>query len=547
MSKSSANRNRDPIFLIGLDGAETSLVQKWSEEGYLPTISSLINRGCWGMLNSTGDICSGTVWPSFITGLSPIEHGVFYGHREFKCGTYQIFKRYADQTKGAHFWHWISRAGKRIAIFDVPHTYPLSGLNGIQIVSWGAFAPDWKVSSWPPELVKEVTTRFGKHPLSGWYERMPETVEEYEDLYDKLISGVKKRAEISTYLLEKETWDIFLMVFSETHWAGHLLWHLVDDKHEFYKPNLPETIKNSVRNLYCAIDSTISKLMENYPNATFLIFSLEGMGPNYSGNHLLPEILNRLNMGRTVENDGRSAPLSNLTQKITQLMPGRTIGSKVIRNVESLIPFGVIELIKKTIPQNIWDNWTRRLVYAGNDWRSSKAFIIPGEFSGAIRVNLKGREPDGLVEPGNEYDSLCDQLVEKLGSLVNVDTGECAVEEVVRLDRVFQTENIEQFPDVVVKWAGDVPIRELYSPHIGTVSGESHEIRSGAHRPKGFLIASGKNICRGKTIDEGHTMDIAPTILYLMGQPVPRGLDGKVLAEIFKDEFKVNTPVRYGD
>jgi predicted AlkP superfamily phosphohydrolase/phosphomutase len=547
MSKNSKNRNRDPIIVIGLDGAEPSLIQKWSAEGYLPTITSCMNRGCWGILNSTGDICSGTVWPSFITGLSPLKHGVFYGHREFKRGTYQIYKKYADQIKGTHFWQWLSQAGKRIAIFDVPHTYPLTSLNGIQIVSWGSFAPDWKISSWPSELVKEVVTCFEKHPLSDWYERMPETVEEYEDLYHKLISGVEKRGEISAYLLKKETWDIFLMVFSESHWAGHLLWHLVDDKHPFYNPNLPETIKNSVRNLYSAIDSTISKLIEAYPNATFLIFSQEGMGPNYSGNHLLPEILNRLGMGRTMPDKKRSAGLSSLTEKISQLMPGKRTGSKVIRNVERLIPFKVIELAKKTIPQKIWDNWTRRLVYAGNNWRYSKAFIIPGEFSGVIRVNLKGREPNGLVESGNEYDCLCDQLIEKLSSLVNVDTGENAVREVVRLDRLFQSENIEQFPDIVVKWAGDMPIRELYSPHIGTVSGASHEIRSGAHRSKGFLIASGKNICKGKTIDGGHIMDIAPTILYLMGQPVPRDLDGKVLADIVKDEFKVNTPVRYKD
>lgn len=135
MSNNSKNQNRDPIIVIGLDGAEPSLIQKWSDEGYLPTITSLMNRGCWGILNSTGDICSGSVWPSVITGLSPLKHGVFYRHRELKCGTYQIFKMYADQIKGTHFWQWLSQAGKRIAIFDVPHTHPLTGLNGIQIVS----------------------------------------------------------------------------------------------------------------------------------------------------------------------------------------------------------------------------------------------------------------------------------------------------------------------------------------------------------------------------------------------------------------------------
>jgi predicted AlkP superfamily phosphohydrolase/phosphomutase len=75
---------RDPLIAIGLDGAEYHLIQRWSEEGYLPAITSLIERGCWGRINSTGDISSGSVWPTFITGVSPAKHGIFYGHREIR-------------------------------------------------------------------------------------------------------------------------------------------------------------------------------------------------------------------------------------------------------------------------------------------------------------------------------------------------------------------------------------------------------------------------------------------------------------------------------
>ncbi len=527
------NKDKNPVFVIGLDGAEYSLIQKWSRDGYLPAITSLIDKGCWGILDSTGDICSGTVWPSTITGLSPYKHGVFYGHREFKSGTYRIYRKYPDQVDGIHFWYWLSKAGKRLAIFDIPHTYPFKGLDGIQIVAWGAFSPSWKMSSWPPGLIKDLVSRFGTHPLSGWYERVPKTIDDYQEICSKLISGVKKRSEISAYLLKKEIWDIFLVSFSETHWAGHLLWHLVDERHPFYKPQSPDSIKNLVRDLYSAIDSTISKLFEAYPNATFLIFSPEGMGPNFSGNHLLPEILNRLGMGRTMQDKKLSAGLSIFAEKISQLMPGKKTGSKVIRTVERLIPFKVIELAKKTIPKKIWDNWTRRLVYAGNDWRSSKAFMIPGEYSGAIRINLKDREPNGLVQPGKEYDEVCEELIERLTCLVNVDTGQPAVDEVVRLDKVFNTNDVKHFPDILVKWKGDAPIKQLYSERIGTIHGESNEVRSGAHRPHGFLIASGKGICKGKVVTGGNIMDLAPTILYLLGQSIPAEMDGKVLMDMF--------------
>ncbi|HSE83426.1 MAG TPA: alkaline phosphatase family protein [Thermodesulfobacteriota bacterium] len=546
MSKDGKEQKRNPIIVIGLDGADLLLIQKWSNEGYLPTITSLMNRGCWVRLNSPGDISSGSVWPTFLTGVSPDKHGFFYGHRQLKSGSYQIYKKYANQIKRRPFWDWLSQAGKRIAIFDIPQTYPVKGLNGIQIASWGAFASLWKMSSWPPELIKEIVSRFGTHPLADWYERRPEKINEYERFYKKLISGVEKTGLISAYLLDREPWDFFLMAFSETHWAGHLLWHIMDDKHPAYNPRIAKTFKNAIRDIYSAVDSTISKLIEAFPNATVLIFSLDGMGPNYSGNYLLPEILKRLGMmGRAVQNKSQSGRFSAAIEQITQLMPEKRWGPYAIRKLENLIPIKVIEIAKQMLPQEVWDTWTRRLVTAGNSWRWSKAFCVPNEFLGAIRINLKGREPNGLVEPGIEYDNLCKELTEELGSLVNVDTGENAVSDVVRVDRILQGEHISELPDLIVKWAGDAPIRALYSPRIGTVSGEIPKGRTGAHKPHGFLIASGEHISRGKTVEGANIMDIAPTIFYLMQQPVPKDMDGKVLLNIIEEEFKINNPLRY--
>ncbi|MGH7901230.1 MAG: alkaline phosphatase family protein, partial [Thermodesulfobacteriota bacterium] len=164
--------------------------------------------------------------------------------------------------------------------------------------------------------------------------------------------------------------------------------------------------------------------------------------------------------------------------------------------------------------------------------------MIPCEYFGAVRINLMDREPNGLVEPGKQYDEVCEELIEGLICLINVDTGQPAVDEVVRLDKLFNTNDVKGFPDILVKWKGDTPIKQLYSERIGTIYGESNEVRSGAHRPYGFLIASGKGICKDKVLTGGNILDLAPTILYLLGQSIPNEMDGEVLIDMFDEKFQ---------
>ncbi|MER3446614.1 MAG: hypothetical protein C4291_07100 [Candidatus Dadabacteria bacterium] len=177
-------------------------------------------RGSWGRIHSVSDISSGSIWPTFFTGTSPAKHGQFFTHMQFINETYQIDKKYADQVKRDPFWFPLNRAGKRVAVIDVPQTYPLKGLNGVQIVGWGAEYPAWKRSSWPPNLIGDIISHFGLHPLADEYRLSirPETQKEYNKLYKKLISGAEKKGAISAYLLNQGPWDFFLTIFPETHW-----------------------------------------------------------------------------------------------------------------------------------------------------------------------------------------------------------------------------------------------------------------------------------------------------------------------------------------
>ena len=193
MDKNSGKKRSNRVVVIGLDSADFYLIQKWVNDGHLPAMASLIARGCWGKLNSTAGLGSGTVWPSFFTGTSPAKH-VGLGRRRLKPGAYRVIhKLYADQLKREPFWLQLSRAGRRIAILDVPITYPVVGLNGIQLVGWGAHSPNWHPDSWPANLIKEVISRFGSYPVPDCDEFIPTGFYRLGEFYRTLISGIEKK------------------------------------------------------------------------------------------------------------------------------------------------------------------------------------------------------------------------------------------------------------------------------------------------------------------------------------------------------------------
>src|SRR6185369_17533705 len=101
--------------------------------------------------------------------------------------------------------------------------------------------------------------------------------------------------------------------------------------------------------------------------------------------------------------------------------------------------------------------------------------------------------------------------------------------------------------DLVILWAKDAPIHDLYHPQLGTISAARGGLRKSQHTPEGFMIAAGPHIDRGAVVNAANVLDLAPTILYLMGNPVLRDMDGRVLLEIIDPTFKAQNPVRLED
>lgn len=508
------------VVAICIEVASPDLLDRWLEAGWMPHLKRVRDAGIWCVLDSVSDVSSGAIWPSFSTGTGPARHGQFFTHMQLEPGTYRIVKKYADDVPRDPYWLALHGVGRRSAIIDAAQSRPLPGFNGAHVVGWGGEFPAWQRSSSPPSLMPEILRRFGRHPLADQFRvaARPESETEYQRLHDDLLAGARAKAALSLWLFEQGPFDHFLSVFAETHWAMHLLWHLLDDAHPDHDPALAARYAGTLREILEVIDGLIGDLRSRAPEADMFVFSLSGMGPNYSGWHLLGPVLERLAVGP--EGDG-GGPRSWL--------PMRRWDAWTVRALKDLTSPRVLDTAKRLVPVRLWDAWTRRIIHAGNRWRESRAFWLPNDYTGAIRLNLAGREPRGKVAPGAEADDLCREITDALLGLVDVDSGRPIVREVIRTRDIFAGEHLDALPDLLVVWASEAPVRGVRSAALGDIFGVSPEERPGAHRSEGFLAAAGPRIAPAGHCARAHIVDLAPTFLRLAGVDGTGDLDGRMI------------------
>jgi predicted AlkP superfamily phosphohydrolase/phosphomutase len=518
------------VILIGLDSADPDLIQKWSSEGRLPFIKSLIDSGVYVRLQSTLGLFSDSPWPSFHTGVNPAKHG-YYNYIQLKRGSPDFVKVNARSCRYFPFWALLREDEKKVAIFDVPKTYPVEGIDGVQISAWGEHYPMMRRCSIPPVLMHELAARFGKYRQVREI-TIAKSMSQERRVYHTLQANVEKKLDAARFLLAQDDWDLFVTVFGESHWAGHQFFHYFDRKHWAHPSENGRELSDALPNIYGELDACLASLLEEIRDATIFIFSVHGIATNFSGNHLLPEVLERLGflVVPVRERAEGSVRLLNRTQSLRDWIPGP-----------------LKEFVNKHfVPQYFHDDVFFRNYSSAIDWKATKAFVLPKSFfEGFVSVNLRGREPWGTVEPGSEYKQICRQLRDELMLLRNPKTGWPAVENVVQIDGVYKGEQLYALPDLVVKWAEDGPVDEIYHPKLGVISRCDPERRKSRHSDDGFMIASGAYIHRTGVLSAASTMDLAPTVLYLLGQAVPNEMDGHVLIDIIDEEFKAQHELRY--
>jgi predicted AlkP superfamily phosphohydrolase/phosphomutase len=183
--------------------------------------------------------------------------------------------------------------------------------------------------------------------------------------------------------------------------------------------------------------------------------------------------------------------------------------------------------IRSVLPQPLRNRLLFLWYSGGQDWRGCRAFAVPNNDTvGAIRVSVRGRDKNGLVEPGSEYDRVCRDIADALRDLRDPETGRPVVRQVTLTHEEFSGPFLNLLPDLTVLWDQRFLWGSLHSPRFGTLRVRRQDSRSGSHTPHGFALFHGPGIRPGLSLDGHSIYDIAPTILEGAGVTIPPGLDG---------------------
>ncbi len=521
------------VIVIGLDGATFDLLGPWLEAGYLPHLRTLIREGSVGELESTLPPVTAPAWSSFQTGSNPGRHGVFdwQGPLRDTPNRPLLTSRAIEAPK---LWHFLNAHSQRVGLLNLPFSYPPDPVDGFMVS--GMLTPSMETSfTWPSELRGTITNVKGyridldlnDYPLDDAAPLLRDAAE--------MIEG---RSRAALALLRSHPVDFFMVVFIAPDRLQHRLWHLMDPTHPGYDEGKSRRYLPGILHCYKLIDAFVGQINDLIPPQTsLLVVSDHGFGP----------LTHEVDMTQWLEKAGllKLDPRFALPLRLfPSLQLGLGLRRFALRTIRRFArapnpaqPLRKVHANRHRPPIHNIIQWSATRVYAGN--ATEQGFYL----------NVKGREPMGIVEPGEEYESVRNAVSQHLANLRDPASGESLLTGVFKREEVYSGPYLEDAPDILFTLARGyqaIETRFDSSQPINPVRPETHGNR-GRHERNGILIAKGESIARGARIEAARIIDLLPTILHLMGLPIPAKVDGRVVEEMLDKSFREAKRVTYSD
>ena len=556
----------DKVAMIGLDAAEWWLVEKYINEGAMPHLDKLMSKCRFAKLKSPEAFKAEGRWTEVLTGRTA-EENQYWSIVEFDPATYDSW--YARSSHASYFY---ARPDLTSIVFDIPNSVVVEDVHGIQVTAWGSHAAQFPSASRPNSVLPDIDRRFGVHEgmlsdgHTGWHN------DHYlDELHAAQVKGIQQRADISRWLCEQEpNWDFFITVFGESHVGEHQLFHGVLEDHPLHGTDLAERAADRLRELFAKMDEAIGEMAADLDDTTTLVvFSAHGMQTNKSdviAGVLVPEFLHRQHFGEPLidfEPWSEGDPYVMLDERVltrhylehrlrkpTPVTTGgpRSIPKRLVRRLRHHLPEAALNRFEKTYWKrpDWWDmNVREPAPYHSRDlyaeaarielesvaaaswyrpfWSQMRAFVIPSFSDCHIRLNVRGRERDGMVDL-DDYESVCDEVEAQLRSLVDARTGEAVVDQVLRVRQDDPMAEIGPGPDLVVTLHATTDI--IRHPDVGLV-GPCPLMRMGEHTPDGWAMIATPD---GERSDLGtiEPRDLTATVIGLLGlkeSPLVTGVD----------------------
>ena len=524
------------VLIVGWDGATLDLVEPWVEQGHLPVLAGLMRRGSYAPLRSVYPVLSSAAWSSFMTGLNPGKHGI-YDFVIRDPTTYQLRPVSRLQMHGRSLWRMASDQGLRVGVINVPMTYPPEPVNGFLISGLGT--PNYQPFTYPLELGDDLLRsgyRVNRRVFHQGEDGQQAFLDDTYEISDHLTASALQ-------LMGEQPWDLFVVVYRDSDEVAHQFWSYMDETHPVHDPGLAESYGTALLECYQRLDASLGRLIEAAgPNCAVFVVSDHGTGPLYR-DVFLNEWLSQ--QGFLARN--RSAA-HGLRARMGRLGITRSNVSRILRaigleRVEHAIKTLLGDAIS-VLPRDSWGDLAEVV-----DWQKTRAYSYG--YYGQIYLNVRGREPSGVVSPGAEYEGVRDEIISALQAWRSPTDGEPVVSAVYTREDLFAGPFADRAPDLTVVMRNLAYVTR-YGHEFGRARGEVFTApltgESGSHRLDGLLVAGGEGlISNDGRAPAASLMDITPTALHLLGLPIPSHVDGRVLTAYLAAEWRAREARQYDD
>lgn len=463
--KDAASPPPPRLLIVGWDGATFEMIDRLVAAGRLPCVADLLERGTSAALESTRVPISSAAWTSIVTGNWPGQTGV-YGFFEPVPGTYDVRLVDARSDQATPIWRILTRRGLGVNVFGVPVTYPPEPVNGHFVA--GMLSPFDATYAYPPAYTDELRGRGFVPDLGVWRQEEPTSME-------RIRTQLQLKETALIELLARDDWALSLVVFKSLDVACHRAY-----------TGLPD---GTIGTVYEWLDAVLARMIEAAgPGTNVLLVSDHGFRAYPTG----------LNLNEWMVQAGYSVRRAEASSE-----RGSSSGP---------------------LAQQRATRYRDRI--AELDMTRTRAFATVAEGNyGAIRLNVAGREPNGIVPP-DSVDALLDELSERL-------TASPGFTATFRGRDLYPGPEQRVVPDLVVE--SDTSFHVFVRP--------ARRVRAPHHRPfpdhdlYGILVAAGPSIAANPGRGTASVVDIAPTALHLLDCPVYERMEGHVLTGLLRQAY----------
>jgi predicted AlkP superfamily phosphohydrolase/phosphomutase len=538
---------RSRVVAIGLDGLEVAFAERLMAAGDMPALAKLRQRAARVLLDHGPAQRTGLAWEHVASGLSPAA-ARRWAAIEFDPTTYEAWQ------EGARFSPWWASLDRRVVVFDAPYVDLRRARNTRGIVAWGAHDPGTTFAARPHGLRAEFAQRFGPYPSEWMYAAPWASSEHTQEMTTALARALDTRAQAARWLATERLpdWDFFLTVAGEVHGTVEGLWHGVDTEHPLHRHASADAAARGIVDVHRALDRMVGELVRCSGDATLVAFTMGGMGANHSdvpSMVLLPELLYRHAFGTSllrVPAEWTASPdrLPMLDEKDSwDDLSSTWFPASAPPRVSPWAPRTLARRLPTPIRAPLWAaraaaaawrtgarpkrsaiEWQPTQRYRDH-WRRMPAFALPSYYDGRIRLNLRGRERDGVVQP-DRYEDTCRAIEELIRECRNPLTGEPVVEAVERAATANPLALSGSECDLLVVWRGVAAAFE--HPRLGLI-GPVALRRTGGHTGRhgvAYIVAPG--LVPGER-GVRSSFDVVPTLIELLGCPPMAGVTGTSL------------------